>query len=42
MHFVGASNLRVGSVGADRFKDDLEFEFRAVRLAHSGLVGFVW
>ena len=30
------------SIRADRFKNDLEFEFRAVRFAHSGLVGFVW
>jgi len=42
MHVVRASNLRVGSIGLKRLKDNLAFELGAVRLAHSGLVGFVW
>jgi hypothetical protein len=41
MHFVGAGNLGVGSGGLKRLKDNLQFEFGAVRLAHSGWVGFV-
>ena len=41
MHIVRASNLRVGSVGLKRLKDDLAFEFGVVRLAHSSWVGFV-
>ena len=39
MHVVGASNFRIGSIRLKCIQGDVEFEFRAVRLASSGFVG---